>query len=288
MSAVELLKNFHITDYILTFFILSFIGWTVETLYCSLAAGKFINRGFLTGPLCPIYGTGALVFSVTLTRLSGHWYLVLIVGMLLADIVEYITSYLMEKLFHARWWDYSEEFLNIKGRICLKHTCYWGIAALVFIYAFQPLYLKLYLKLPLDVRYILLAAILIIFVLDLINAVKNAIDVRKFMAKLSAFSASVSARTSEIKARLADSRDTITEEIVSTVYNMSKQLEDLRNPQKQTERKNKRKEKIRKNRLYTSYANLRKSTDKKLNSAQNMISELNSMNTSDNEDAQED
>lgn len=284
MDAVDLLKNIHISDYVLTFFILSFVGWTVETTYCSIAAGKFINRGFLTGPLCPIYGTGALVFSVALTPFCEHWFVVMILGMILADFVEYITSFLMEKLFHARWWDYTEEFLNIKGRICLKHTCYWGVAALVFIYMVQPLYLKIYLKIPSGIRYILLGVVLVIFVLDLIHAVKNAIDVRKFMARLSSFSAEVSALANEIKYKLADSRENLNTEIISTIYNLTRQMEDLRNSQKWNERKNERKEKIRKNRMYLAYENLRKSSDKKLQSTQDILSDLKKIHHGKNSD----
>lgn len=132
-------------DYVLYFFFYSFLGWVVETIYCSIGEKKFVNRGFLTGPLCPIYGTGAVVFGVCLMPFYNKfgyskWYIILLVvllGMLLADVVEFFTSLIMEKLFNARWWDYSNEKFNIQGRICLKHTLYWGLASGIFIYVVQ-------------------------------------------------------------------------------------------------------------------------------------------------------
>ena len=130
-----------IVTYVLYFFFYSAVGWLGESIYCSVGARKWVNRGFLKGPMCPIYGTGALAMAITLTPVKnldirvpmfGHDVLitpllVFIAGMVVCDIVEFITSVLMEKLFHARWWDYSNKKFNIQGRICLGHTFYWGI-----------------------------------------------------------------------------------------------------------------------------------------------------------------
>lgn len=129
-----------IVTYVLYFFFYSAVGWLGESIYCSVGARKWVNRGFLKGPMCPIYGTGALAMAITLTPVKnldirvpmfGHNVLitpllVFIAGMVVCDIVEFITSVLMEKLFHARWWDYSNKKFNIQGRICLGHTFYWG------------------------------------------------------------------------------------------------------------------------------------------------------------------
>ena len=174
-----------VIDYILYFFFYSAAGWLVESIYCSVGEKKWINRGFLTGPICPIYGTGAVIFSVCLAPFKDKWYLVFLIGLVLADIVEFITSLIMEKLFHARWWDYSDRFLNIQGRICFKHSIYWGIASLVFTYMVHPFTTqKIFVHLPNQYKGVILAVILVIFVLDLINAVRAAMDIRKLMMKL--------------------------------------------------------------------------------------------------------
>lgn len=168
-----------IVTYVLYFFVYSAGGWLMESLACSHAQKRWINRGFLTGPLCPIYGTGAVALSLLLTPLRAHPLLVCLLGMLITDVVEYITSVLMERLFHARWWDYSEQKYNIKGRICLKNTLYWGIATLGFLYLVHPVVSFVFHKIPPVAVYVILGIVLAIFCVDLIYAFKNAADLRK-------------------------------------------------------------------------------------------------------------
>lgn len=283
MTSIELLKGFNFFDYVLTFFILSIIGWVGESLYCSLAKGKFVNRGFLTGPMCPIYGTGAVVFMVALTPFSEKWYLVLLIGMILADTVEYITSFLMEKLFHARWWDYSNKFLNINGRICFRHTCYWGLTSLVYIYLFQPFYLSIYLRVPEKIRYIVLGVIFFLFILDLINAVKNAIDVRKFMNKLHALSESASAAKEEFKEKLGESKDAFGAKLTLRVASLYRQIDELRHPAEEKEEQKKNK-KTKKNRIYRAYENIQSTAERSLHYAEDIISELKKRITDDSDE----
>ena len=115
--------------------------------------------------MCPIYGTGAWLSAYYFTRFYDKPWLVVILGMVACDIVEYITSYLMEKLFNARWWDYTGYFLNINGRICLKHTLIWGLASYCYIYIVQPFHLNWYTKIPELWRNIAFVVVLIIFLL---------------------------------------------------------------------------------------------------------------------------
>lgn len=181
-------------SYVLMFFLFSMIGWTVESTYRSIGETvtekrsiknfKIINSGFLYGPMCPIYGTGALVFEILLVPLRNHWWAVLLLGIVAADIVEYLTSYLMEKLFNARWWDYSEEFLNINGRICFKHTIYWAVFSIIYVYFISPLYYDLIDFIPEHYRTTLTYVIFGIFIVDLVLTVMAALDIKKAMKKL--------------------------------------------------------------------------------------------------------
>ena len=113
-----------LSRYICLFFIYSFMGWIYETLYCTIKNGKWENRGFLFGPACPIYGTGAVAISVIMKVTIGNgivlslWQIFLIAFIGSAGL-EYITSWGLEKLFHAAWWDYSDFPLNLHGRISL-------------------------------------------------------------------------------------------------------------------------------------------------------------------------
>ena len=183
-----------IVNYVLMYFLYSALGWTVESTYRSLGETyrarkttkekKIINSGFLNGPLCPIYGAGAMVFEILLTPFKKHWWAVVLLGMLFADIVEYVTSVLMEKLFHARWWDYSDEFLNLNGRICLKHTIYWAIFSLVYVYMVAPIYDYLISFVPQNIRTIALIVIFVIFIVDLYFTVMAALNLQKIVKKM--------------------------------------------------------------------------------------------------------
>lgn len=171
--------------YTLLFFFYSAAGWVVESLYCSIGEKRLVNRGFMTGPMCPIYGTGAIVMTLFMYNpYKDRPLMVFLLGMILCDIVEYITSVIMEVLFHARWWDYTYEFLNIKGRICLKHTLFWGIASVSFVYILHPGIDKLLFKLSDDTVTVLTIAILIVFSADIIHSIVKALDIRNLLIKV--------------------------------------------------------------------------------------------------------
>ncbi len=104
----------------------SFFGWIYESTFVSIRDRKLINRGFLTGPLLPLYGTGATLVYVTLRPLEAHPSLLFISGMAIATITEYIVALLLEKLTHAKWWDYSNEPYNFQGRVALIPSLFWG------------------------------------------------------------------------------------------------------------------------------------------------------------------
>ncbi len=114
-------------DYLIYFFIYAFIGWVVEVSYHAVTKGKFINRGFLAGPYCPIYGFGAISVIYFLTDIAEKNKLVLFLGsMLIATLIEFVAGFLLEKIFHERWWDYSDRKLNIGGYICLEFSAIWA------------------------------------------------------------------------------------------------------------------------------------------------------------------
>lgn len=196
--------------YILLFFFYSAAGWFVESLYRSIGEKRIINSGFLTGPMCPIYGTGALVMTVFLYNpFKDNMLAVFLLGMVLCDLVEYVTSVLMEILFHARWWDYTYEFLNIKGRICFKHTLYWGIASVAFVKLLHPKIDSIVQNFNLRTVRILLIIIFAVFFLDVANSVRKALDIRKLQDKLSKILESVSAAFSNVKTTLEDKKTSL-------------------------------------------------------------------------------
>ena len=119
-------------QWFLWFVLYSFIGWMYESILCSVAGKKLVNRGFLNGPVCPVYGTGAVAVVFVLSPLKDEPLALFLTSALLTTSLEYLTSWAMEKLFHARWWDYSKRFLNIHGRVCLRGFVAFGaMSALV-------------------------------------------------------------------------------------------------------------------------------------------------------------
>ena len=192
-----------VINYVFMFFLFSAIGWAIECTYRSLGEKKIINSGFLYGPMCPIYGTGCLAFQLILVPLSQpiekRLIPVLLLGMLVADIVEYATSYIMEKLFNARWWDYTGNFLNLHGRICFKHTCYWAIFAFAYTYIIAPIYNYVMSFIPQSVVTAAVFIILIILAVDLTLTVKAVADINKLLKKLYALKCTITEKAESVK-----------------------------------------------------------------------------------------
>jgi uncharacterized membrane protein len=160
-----------------------------------LGPKKWINRGFLRGPFCPIYGVGALVILICLLpfrEMTDNNYinelLIFVVGMVVCDIVEYLTSFIMEKAFNARWWDYSQQPFNLNGRICLTHTLYWGTASCLFLYVIHPIVDVYFVsQVNIESRKLLVYIISCVFIIDVINTIINALGIREYFLKFKIF-----------------------------------------------------------------------------------------------------
>lgn len=157
----------------------------MEVICKSIEAKKFINRGFLIGPYCPIYGWGAIAITILLHRYTDDWIVLFFMSIIACGILEYTTSYVMEKLFHARWWDYSRRKYNINGRICLETLIPFGILGLLIMYVTNPFILKYLTKLPQNNLNIIAGVLFAIFVIDSIISLKVVSNVRTVETKLS-------------------------------------------------------------------------------------------------------
>ena len=154
--------------YFLLFICYSIMGWLIEVIGTLLSDKKFVNRGFLIGPYCPIYGFGGVFITLLLTKYQDEPLLLLILAMLVCSVLEYYTSWAMEKLFNARWWDYSNKALNINGRICLETLSIFGILGMFMIYAINPFLLHMFSYLSDNTITILSIILLILFIADII------------------------------------------------------------------------------------------------------------------------
>ncbi len=170
------------------FMLYSITGWIYETVLCSVSERKFINRGFLNGPYCPIYGVGAVLDVLILGRIQNT-FLLFVLGVLVTCTLEYLTSYVMEKLFHARWWDYSERKFNIAGRVCLQGAIVFGAFSVILIKLIHPLVITLTEILPRRVLFVIVLVFSAGFLTDLIITVSGFAGFNK---RLTAFSEALS------------------------------------------------------------------------------------------------
>ncbi len=168
----------NLTNTFLTFIIYSFIGYILEIIYATIYYKKITNRGFLFGPLCPIYGVGAILIIYTLARYYIDPVIVFVFGVIITSLVEYYTSFILEKFFHNKWWDYSDKAFNINGRICLFNSVLFGIGSLLIIYVANPIIISIFKNIPSNTLNILAIIIFIIFVIDGISSMMIAYNLR--------------------------------------------------------------------------------------------------------------
>ena len=147
----------------LIFIVYSIVGWLLEITVGLLQKHRFVNRGFLIGPICPIYGTGALLITFCLSPLHNP-IVIFIASILICATLEYSTSVIMEKLFHVRWWDYSDRPFNLNGRICLEALIVFGIGGTLVTLIFSPALYHIFSTLP-DVALYTLALIFVVALL---------------------------------------------------------------------------------------------------------------------------
>ena len=126
--------------YLLYFLMFSFLGWLMETAYSFYELGHFTKRGFLYGPLCPIYGWGALILIMFLGKYKGKSIKLFVYAAIVFSAFEYLVGYGMDALFSAKWWDYTNEFMNLNGRISILYSFAWGIIAILFINFVYPFF----------------------------------------------------------------------------------------------------------------------------------------------------
>ena len=171
-----------VVKYFLYFIIYSFLGWSLEMLWQSIKDKKAVNRGFLIGPLCTIYGWGVLAIIILIGTSTGDLLAVFLKAILVCSILEYSTSYIMEKLFKARWWDYSDEKFNINGRICLGTMIPFGLGGTFIIYFVHPIIEKFINGFSNNTLLITAIIIFVIFLVDniisfgVLNKIKNQIN----------------------------------------------------------------------------------------------------------------
>jgi len=150
----------------LLFISCSFIGWILECLLLLYQEKRLINRGFLTGPVIPLYGFGAVSIVYLLSTFKDNPIMLFFTATILSAVIEYLTSVILEKVFNTRWWDYSNEKYNINGRLNIVTLVAFGFFGLILIYVYNPLFNKVLSLIPENIVYIITFVLFIIFLID--------------------------------------------------------------------------------------------------------------------------
>ena len=175
---------FSVYEIMLLFFIYSFLGWCVEVAFVAVTTGKVVNRGFLNGPVCPIYGCGMVGVLIILLPVKNNVWLLFLGGMIICSTVELFGGWILDKIFHMRWWDYSEKPFNIGGYICLPFSIMWGFAVVFAVKFVHTPIMFLVKKVPDIGKFVLIIFFVIIFTVDMIVTLKNLIGIKKSLGQL--------------------------------------------------------------------------------------------------------
>ena len=206
----------------LYFLFYSFGGWVVEVIFHAVTLGKVINRGFLNGPVCPVYGFGVLsVFALLNTLQSGGHQMsegmIFLFGIVLATAVELVAGWLLDVCFHARWWDYSDKPLNFHGYICLEFSLLWGVGTIVVMKAVHPVIAGFVAMVPQMVGFVLMCILYACYAADVV---------------VTAFAASDLARELDALEKVADSMhavsDAMTELLGTTAMDVDQKMDESR------------------------------------------------------------
>ena len=171
-------------QWVLLFFLYCFLGWVWESCYVSVCRRQWVNRGFLHGPLLPIYGSGAiLILFVTLPAEENLW-LVWLLGMIAATALEYVTGDVMERLFKVRYWDYSKKRFNLNGHICLSSSIAWGFFSILLVRFLHPPVGRLLTSVPAFLVDPAALALTAAFTVDVVRSTQAALDLREILTRL--------------------------------------------------------------------------------------------------------
>lgn len=179
-----IIGNYSLYQILLYFFVYSFLGWCTEVAYATYRTNKVVNRGFLNGPVCPIYGFGVVIVLICLTPFKENPFLLFICSVILTTLLELVTGFVLEKFFNTKWWDYSNQKWNLKGYICVKFSILWGGACLLIVDIFHAFIDKLLSKLPYTLGVILIIIFSVVIIVDLICTVLQMINLKKITKEI--------------------------------------------------------------------------------------------------------
>ena len=206
--------------------IYSVLGWCGEVIYHTVVCGNFENRGFLNGPVCPIYGFGAASIIVILKPVSGNMIVLFICSMILTTFLEFITGFVLEKLFGTRWWDYSDVPFNIMGYVCLKFSILWGAAGVFVVRVIHPLTDKFISYIPDVIGIICICIFYAVFIFDTVMTVISVNKLNKRLKRMTEAAANLRNMSDKMGTYIHGRVVSTMEKEADTRYALSRDMED--------------------------------------------------------------
>ena len=187
---------------ILYFFVYGFLGWCTEVIFAAFKQHRFVNRGFLNGPICPIYGVGVTLVIACLEAVQSNLLLLYISSVILVTVLEGVTGWAMDKLFHNKWWDYSKLPFNIGGYVCLLFSLIWGVACVFIVYFVHPLIHQVLSLIPHTAGIALIAILGIALLSDIIVTTSAIVKFNQYLERLKHITDELHALSNQIGSEL--------------------------------------------------------------------------------------
>lgn len=203
--------NLSLYNIIFYFTIYAFLGWCIEVAYSALNTGKFVNRGFLNGPVCPIYGFGVVFIIIILSPIKNNIFMLFFGSIFITSFIEYITGFVLERIFNNRWWDYSNMPFNINGYICLKFSLGWGIASVFVIEVVHAIVYALVKLIPSLLGIIFIIIVITCFIVDIISTVQAILKLNIRIRKIE-----------EVSVKMRNKSDALAKEIAKNAIELKK------------------------------------------------------------------
>lgn len=220
--------EYGVADWILLFFIYGFLGWIFETTYVSVRKRKFVNRGFLKGPILPIYASGAIIMLFASIPFKRNLVATYFAGMAAATLLELVVGLAMESIFKVKYWDYSNQKFQFKGVICLSSSIAWGFLTLFLTEVIHKPIEKVMFQIPQTVEYILMAVLSIVFLADTIASVKAALDLRKMLEKMTVMRKELEEMQEQFMELAAEKKENFLKEANERKERLIERIEDYR------------------------------------------------------------
>ena len=214
-------------QWICFFFIYGFLGWCYESAYVSIKHKQWVNRGFVRGPLLPLYGSGAILLLFVTIPFRENLFLMFVSGAIGATILEYVTGVAMEALFKVRYWDYSKRKFNFQGHICLAATTLWGVFAIVIVKVVHRPIENLVMSLPETMVEIFVMVVTVVFAADFALSFKAAMDIRDVLIKLEEVQREMERMQKRLDVILAFAEDSREQVVMNTYERLDELTESL-------------------------------------------------------------